>query len=176
MGSPTGLQQCPWESLPIITSKLLGGVNVAADQCMHSHLTFAYISLPGCKQSPSQRHLHIAAEDRKSLIFIFPPVDESLENESFLWGRRTSVRFYEPGLRETFARPYICFLKPLVEAGPHDLDMSWDNNKCPQMPCLWSTAHRVGFPGSIRQTEGTVKQEIITCRMVLDGFSVLGLL
>lgn len=51
-----------------------------------------------------------AVEDRKSLILFFSPVGESLENESFLWGRRTSVGFYEPvspGLRATSVTPYL---------------------------------------------------------------------
>ena len=70
--------------------------------------------------------------------------------------------------------------RPMVEAGQRDPDRSLYNNKCPWTPCWWSTAYRVGFPRSIgdreRQTDGTVKQEIITCRPVwgwLSGYCLL---
>lgn len=45
---------------------------------------------------------------------------------------------------------HICFsLRPTVEAGQHDPNRSLYHNKCPWIPCLWSTAYRVGYPRSI---------------------------
>ncbi len=119
---------------------------------MYFQVTFAYITLPDCKQSPSQRQLPSVAEHKKPLILIFSPVDESLEKwihsprqediSGILWACQGCTE-------RCVSKAIFVSLWPMVETGPHDPNRSLYHNKCPWTPCFWSTAYRVGFSWSI---------------------------
>lgn len=110
-------------------------------------VTFAYITVPGCKQSPSERQLQTVAEHKKPLILIFPP----------LWMNLLKNRIHSPRQENISGVLWACqgctercvsntiFVPPLpmVEAGQRNPD------RWPWTPCSWSAAYIVGFLRSI---------------------------